>query len=139
MRTSVSETDTSKVDDFRLRCFRSGRLKKPLQLAPGFVDTLNSLVAKGASPGSVAATVDDAGIRSIVSAAVRKAGAPESLLDTDAIHIGSNAKAMTSTMLATLDADAVFATELVITLGDVFPELGDEIHEDYDTVALWGT
>jgi len=104
---------------------------------PTLAETLNSLVAEDASPGLLAAAVDDGGVRSVACAGVRKVGASKSLLGTDAIHIGSNAKAMTSTMLATLVADGVFENGWETTLGDVFPELMDEIHVDYQAVTLW--
>ena len=117
--------------------FRFGILKKRLRLVPSLGETLHSLVTRDASPGLLAATVDEAGVRSVTTAGHRKAGASEPLLATDAIHIGSNTKAMTSTMLATLVFDRAFENGWETTLGGVFPELAGEIHADYHAGTLW--
>ena len=50
---------------------------------------------------------------------------------TDRVHIGSNTKAMTSVMLATLVADGSFREGWETTLGVTFPELRGEIHGDF--------
>ena len=53
------------------------------------------------------------------------------------MHIGSNTKAMTSTMLAILVRDGVFAGGWNTTIAGVFPELLDHIHPDHHRVTLW--
>lgn len=89
------------------------------------------------SPGLIAAIVDADGIRAIAADGVRRMGSPAPLLVTDHVHIGSNTKAMTSVMLATLVADGTFDDGWETTLGDVFPELHGEIHEDFIDATLW--
>lgn len=94
-------------------------------------------IRKGASPGLIAAIVDCQGVRAIAAAGVRKVGHPHPLLTTDSIHIGSNTKAMTSTLLAALVRDGVFADDWNTTIAAVFPELLDYIHPEYAEVTLW--
>lgn len=94
-------------------------------------------IRRGVSPGLVAAIVDGRGVRAIAAAGVRKVGHPQPLLTTDAIHIGSNTKAMTATLLAVLVRDGVFAGGWNTTIAEVFPLLRDHIHPDYREVTLW--
>ena len=94
-------------------------------------------VGNGASPGLIAAIVDRRGVRAIAAAGVRKVGHPHPLLSTDSIHIGSNTKAMTSTLLAGLVSDGVFANGWNTTIAGVFPELLDRIHAECGEVTLW--
>ncbi len=101
------------------------------------VKYLTGPVAEGKSPGLIAAIIDEAGVRAIAAAGVRKQGSPEKFTINDQVHIGSNTKAMTSTMLATLVEDGTFIDGWETTIAEVFPELRDEIHPDYHTVTLW--
>ena len=101
------------------------------------VKFLTGPVAEGKSPGLIAAIIDEAGVRAIGSTGVRKQGAPEKLTINDQVHIGSNTKAMTSTMLATLIEDGTFANGWETTISEVFPELVGEIHSGYYRVTLW--
>ncbi|MCY4060709.1 MAG: serine hydrolase [Gammaproteobacteria bacterium] len=94
-------------------------------------------IRSGASPGLIAAIVDRRGVRAIAAAGVRKAGDPQPLLTTDSIHIGSNTKAMTSTLLAVLVRDGVFADGWNTTIVEVFPDVRDQIHPEYRGVTLW--
>ena len=59
------------------------------------------------------------------------------MLVNDLIHIGSYAKAMTATMLATLVADGTFKNGWQTTISEVFPEILSLIHEEYTGVSLW--
>ena len=94
-------------------------------------------VEQGLSPGLLAAVIDEEGVKGITTAGIRRQGSPEKMTVNDLIHIGSNTKAMTSTMLATLVADGTFAGGWGTTIADIFPELLGEIHEDYHSVALY--
>ena len=100
-------------------------------------ELLERSIERGASPGLIAATVDHQRIREVAAAGVRKAGHSQALLTTDSLHIGSNTKAMTSTLLAALVDDGVFSGGWNTTIADAFPELLDEIHPDYLPVNLW--
>ena len=101
------------------------------------VKYLTGPVAAGKSPGAIAAIIDEAGVRAIASAGVRKQGSPEKFTIHDQVAIGSNSKAMTSTMLATLVEDGTFVNGWETTLAEVFPELVDKIHPGYHPVTLW--
>ena len=94
-------------------------------------------IRNGASPGLIAAIVDRRGVRAIAAAGVRKAGHPQPLLTTDSIHIGSNTKAMTATLLAVLVRDGVFAGGWNTAIADVFPDVCDHIHPEYRDATLW--
>ena len=106
-------------------------------LDQSIVKYLTRPVAAGKSPGLIAAIIDETGVRAIASAGVRKQGSPEKFTINDQVHIGSNTKAMTATMLATLVEDGTFVNGWETTISEVFPELVDEIHPDYYTVTLW--
>ena len=101
------------------------------------VKYLTGPVAEGKSPGLIAAIIDEAGIRAIASAGVRKQGSPEELTIDDIVKMGSLTKAMTSTMLETLVADGTFVNGWQTTIAQVFPELVDEMHPDYRPITLW--
>lgn len=110
----------------------------PLAGADGsIVEHLRPYVENGQTPGVIAAVFDASGVRAIAAAGVRKQGSPEVITARDLVHIGSNTKAMTGTMLATLVADGTFANGWETTVRDVFPELVGEIHADYESVTLW--
>ena len=103
------------------------------------VKYLTGLVEHGWPPGLLAAVIDEAGVRAIGAAGVRKRGSPEKITVNDLVHIGSNTKAMTSTMLAALikEEEELFPDGWETTIADVFPELLDEIHADYHDVDLF--
>ena len=101
------------------------------------VKYLTGPVAEGKSPGLIAAIIDGAGVRALAAAGVRRQGSPEKLTGNDLVHIGSNTKAMTSTMLATLVADGTFANGWETTVIQIFPELVGEIHAGYQAVTVW--
>ena len=98
---------------------------------------LTDPVQRGASPGLIAAVIDRRGVRAVAAAGVRRAGHPQPLLATDSVHIGSNTKAMTSTMLAVLVHDGAFASGWNTTIAEVFPELHADVHPAYHSVTLW--
>ena len=91
---------------------------------------------RGASPGLFAAIFDADGVRAIAAAGLRKQDAIKAVTITDLVHIGSNTKAMTSAMLATLVADGTFRNGWDTTFGEVFPELLRDIHAHYPPITL---
>ena len=101
------------------------------------VKYLTGPVEEGKSPGLIAAIIDEAGVRSIAAAGVRKQGSSEKFTINDQVKMGSITKPMTSTMLATLVEDGTFVNGWETTISEVFPELVDEIHPDYRAVTLW--
>ena len=90
----------------------------------------------GTAPGMIAAIIDEEGVRAIGAAGLRRQGSTETITVDDLVHIGSDTKAMTSTMLATLVEDGTFVDGWDTTIADIFPELVGSIHRDYHSVTL---
>ena len=101
------------------------------------IQYLTGPVEEGKSPGLIAAIIDGEGVRALAAVGVRRQGSSEKLTGNDLVHIGSNTKAMTSAMLATLVADGTFVNGWQTTISQVFPELVDEIHAGYHSVTVW--
>lgn len=97
---------------------------------------LTEPIEEGRSPGLLAAIVDIDGVRAVAAAGVRREGSPEEFTVHDLVHIGSNTKAMTATMLATLVADGSFPRGWQTTVAEAFSELVGEIHTGYHAVTL---
>ena len=93
-------------------------------------------IEQGTAPGMIAAVIDEQGVRAIGAAGLRRQGSPEMITVDDLVHIGSDTKAMTSTMLATLVEDGIFSNGWNTAIADVFPELTGTIHQDYHAVTL---
>jgi CubicO group peptidase (beta-lactamase class C family) len=70
----------------------------------------------------------------LVVVGVRRSGAPDLVTPADRFHIGSDAKAMTATMLATLVEKGKLGWDT--TPSAVFPEAKDRILPDYRDVTL---
>lgn len=100
------------------------------------VEYLNGPVDEGRSPALWAAIVEDGHITALAASGVRRQGSAPEVTARDIVHIGSNTKAMTATMLATLVADGTFTGGWQTTVVDVFPELEDEVHSEYRSVTL---
>ena len=98
---------------------------------------LTEFIARGESPGLIAAVIDEHGVRAIGAAGLRRQGSRSPITVNDLVHIGSNTKAMTATMLATLVADGTFPKGWETTIGDVFPKLAKKIHSNYRSVTLF--
>ena len=97
---------------------------------------LTPAIEQGTAPGVITAVIDENGVRAIGAAGVRRQGSPEPITVDDIVHIGSDTKAMTSTMLATLVEDGTFANGWNTTVSEVFPELAGSIHQDYHAVTV---
>lgn len=121
------------MDAFRRRATRRSRALDAASIS----DLITEPIQRGASPGLIAAVIDRRGVRAVAAAGVRKAGHSQPLLATDSVHIGSNTKAMTSTMLAVLAHDGAFASGWNTTIAEVFPELRADVHPAYHPVTLW--
>ena len=104
----------------------------PIDLA----DYLTGPIERGESPGLIAAVIDEHGVRAIGAAGLRRQGSRSPITVNDLVHLGSNTKAMTATMLATLVADGTFPKGWETTIGDVFPKLAKNIHSNYRSVTL---
>jgi CubicO group peptidase (beta-lactamase class C family)/dienelactone hydrolase len=85
-------------------------------------------------PGLVAGIVQ--GDRLIAAGAVglRKNGSTESITIHDKLHLGSDTKAMTATLLAILVEESQLSWKS--TIGEVFPHLKPDLHVDFHAVTL---
>ncbi|MDF7826340.1 serine hydrolase [Pontiellaceae bacterium B12227] len=98
-------------------------------------DALEGIIEREQMPGMVAAIVSSDGVLAIGSAGVRKNGSDEAITITDQLHMGSNTKAMTAVLMATLVADGTLTWDT--TLIEVFPSMKNRFHADYHNVTVW--
>ena len=135
---NLLESPTGHLSNLSLSApFGSGRCWAARSSVDGsIVEYLEEPLADGKSPGLFVAIVDQRGLRAIAANGVRRNGSPNGVTPSDLIHIGSNTKAMTATMLATLVSDGTFDDGWQTTLSSVFPESLDEIHASYHSVSL---
>lgn len=85
-------------------------------------------------PGMIGAVIRGEEIAAIGAVGIRKIGSPDPIRVDDVVHLGSNTKAMTATMLGTLVDEGKIRWES--TIRDVFPELAGRVHPDYLPVTL---
>jgi len=85
-------------------------------------------------PGLIAGIVDANGIVSAGVTGIRKFWSPEKMTVNDLVHLGSDTKAMTATLIATLVEEKRLSWDS--TLQDVFAEWKEEIHEDFRQVTI---
>ena len=108
--------------------------KKLLKSNPDIELLLEPVRQKYQVPGIVAGIVEND--RLIVAGAVglRKHGSPVAITVNDDLHLGSNTKAMTATLLALLVEENKLSWES--TVGDVFSKLKPKLHADFRDVTL---
>ena len=101
-------------------------------------ENLNSLLEtmrqKYGLPALAGATVTSNGLSGVGAVGVRKCGSDTPVNVDDQFHLGSNTKAMTATMLATLVEEGKLSWNT--TLEQVFPELARKMHPAYRKVTL---
>ena len=85
-------------------------------------------------PGMIGAVIRGEEIAAIGAVGIRKIGSPDPIRVDDAVHLGSNTKAMTATMLGTLVDEGKIRWDS--TIREVFPQQADLIHPDYLRVTL---
>jgi CubicO group peptidase (beta-lactamase class C family) len=85
-------------------------------------------------PGMIGAILKGNALTAIGAAGVRKLGSADPILIGDTIHLGSNTKAMTATLLATFVDEGKLSWTSRIR--DVFPARSKEIHADFKDVTL---
>ncbi len=85
-------------------------------------------------PGLIGGIVKGDTLASIAAVGVRKLGSAEPMQVQDQVHIGSNTKAMTATLLGMLVDDGLLTWSS--TIREVFPEVASRLHSDFQTVTL---
>ena len=85
-------------------------------------------------PGLVAAIVDGERITAIGAVGVRKAGSPERMTARDVIHLGSDTKAMTATLIGKLIENKRLGFQT--TMAEVFTDLRPTINPEMAKVTV---
>jgi len=114
-------TDTAAPD---LRQSLSAKIVASTQ--PRIDSLLADAVRRHGLPGMVAAVIRDGGIVGQGAAGVRRFGFADQITVTDRFHLGSNVKAMTSTMVATLVDEGKL--QWTSTPASIFPELASSMN-----------
>ena len=108
------------------------------KVAPTTQPRVDSLLANAVRryglPGMVAAIIRDGGIVAQGAAGIRHVGFPDAISVADRFHLGSNVKAMTSTMIATLVDDGKLRWSS--TPASVFPELAASMNPELANATL---
>ena len=85
-------------------------------------------------PAIAAVVVKADSVLGTVAIGVRRLGHTDQVMRTDRFHIGSNGKAIASTVIAKLIEEGVLAWDSRPI--DVFPELGSSVHDGFREVTL---
>lgn len=95
---------------------------------------LAGVAAEYQQPGIAAAVFNHSRILAVGVAGVRKLGAPDKLLLTDHMHIGSCTKAVTSTVIATLVEEGVAWWDM--PMEKALPEMAPDMDEAFRAATL---
>lgn len=131
--TACSSAETQdRFDENEIICSQS---KSASEKSDSIHHILINLVNENEAPGLIAAIISGKGVVAIASAGERKIGFDIAFTTKDVVHLGSCAKAMTATMLATLVAEGKlnWDTKLI----EAIPEIKNRIHSDYHEITLW--
>jgi CubicO group peptidase (beta-lactamase class C family) len=85
-------------------------------------------------PGMIGAILKGETLEAIGAVGVRKLGSDEPIRVTDQVHIGSDTKAMTATLLGMLVEEEKLAWSS--TIRDIFPDRYKALHPDFQAVTL---
>lgn len=91
-----------------------------------FVDSIRTALSL---PGLVVIVARSEGTPEIIVTGVRKVGTADSIQPTDRMHLGSNGKAITATMIGALVERRLMTFET--TLAEVFPDLAPAMRAEY--------
>jgi CubicO group peptidase (beta-lactamase class C family) len=86
-------------------------------------------------PGMIGAILRSESLEAIGAVGVRKLGSEDPMRPGDVVHLGSDTKAMTATMLGMLVEEKKLAWSS--TVGDVFPGRAKSLHAGFRGVTLW--
>jgi CubicO group peptidase (beta-lactamase class C family) len=85
-------------------------------------------------PGLIGAILTGDKLAAIGALGIRKIGATDPIRVTDQVHLGSDTKAMTATMIGTLVDEGKVSWGSKIR--DVFPQVASQLHSDFQAVTL---
>jgi CubicO group peptidase (beta-lactamase class C family) len=106
----------------------------PLAGDAAVTDILKPIRQKFGVPAMAAALVTSDGIRFVGAVGVRKRGTEVPVTLDDLWHLGSDGKAMTSTLIARLVERGQLRWDS--TLAEIFPELAPQMNPDFQKVTL---
>jgi CubicO group peptidase (beta-lactamase class C family) len=106
----------------------------PLVGDEAVTSALKPIRQKFGVPAMAAAVVTSQGVKFVGAVGVRKRGTEVPVTLSDQWHLGSNTKAMTSTVIARLVERGQLKWDT--TLAEVFPDLAPEMHPDFKQVTL---
>jgi CubicO group peptidase (beta-lactamase class C family) len=112
----------------------AGYLITPRSSDESVTSVLEPIRQKSGVPAMAAAVVTSAGIQFVGAVGVRKRGVEIPVTLDDRWHLGSDTKAMTSTLIAKLVEQGKLKWET--TLAEVFPDLAPPMHSDFQKVTL---
>jgi len=96
-----------------------------------FVDSIRAALSL---PGLVVIVARSEGAPEIIVTGVRKFGTDDSIQTTDRMHVGSNGKAITATMLGALVEQGRLTFET--TLAEAFPDLAPAMRAEYRQITI---
>lgn len=105
---------------------RAQTLSIPPREARTFVDSIRTALSL---PGLVVIVARSEGAPEIIVTGVRKVGTADSIQVTDRMHLGSNGKAITATMIGALVEQGRLTFET--TLAEAFPDLAATMRAEY--------
>jgi CubicO group peptidase (beta-lactamase class C family) len=109
----------------------SQALAIPPHEARVFVDSIRAALGL---PGLVVIAARSSGDPEIIVTGVRKFGYPDSIRPTDRMHLGSNGKAITATMIGALVEQRRLSFET--TLAEAFPDLAPAMRAEYRAATV---
>lgn len=98
------------------------------------VRTLGAIRDKHKLPGMIGAVLQGEALTAIGSVGVRKLGSDDALRVGDRVHLGSDTKAMTATLLGLLVDEGKLTWSS--TVAEVFPARARSLHPDFQRVTL---
>ena len=123
-----------------LQSFAADRDADPLALQDQLVSNkeiesrLEPLLSKHKVPGLVAGIIENGELTAAGGVGLRKIGSPELMTVHDKLHLGSNTKAMTATLIALLVERKLLSWNS--TIGEIFPDLDPAPHPDFRKVTV---
>jgi CubicO group peptidase (beta-lactamase class C family) len=122
------------------RSKKSGKMKEaaqdelPVQADERVEQVLAPVRDEHHLPGVIGAIYAGNRLAAIGALGIRKIGSPQPIRVTDQVHLGSNTKAMTATLIGMLVDEGKLSWGS--TIRDVFPEVASQLHPEFQTTTL---
>lgn len=116
------------------RIMADDRTSQSAPAVDDLADRLEAIRAKHDLPALAGAIVSGDKLVALGVTGVRRHGKPERVTHDDRFHLGSCTKAMTATLCAILVEEGTLTW--TTTIGDVFPDLRERMHEGYRGVTV---